>query len=179
MTMKQPRYARLRSSLRRLALVTPLALLLLLVSAFPTAQAAPLTPSVTIACAATGWGFTITGTGFTGIPSNISGSITIAGTTATFKTTSSGFSATVVPPAPLAGGSYAAKVVISRLLSVTLTVTVPSCGVGGSPGGGGGGLQTPELASGELVAAGVLPILGVLAYRRRRARRVRQDDTAA
>jgi arabinan endo-1,5-alpha-L-arabinosidase len=35
-------------------------------------------------------------------------------------------------------------------------------------GGGGGGAATPELGSGELLATGLLPIAGVLLYRRRR-----------
>lgn len=64
-------------------------------------RAASLTPSVAMACAVTGWDSKITGTGLTGIPSNISDSITIAGATAIFKTTTNGYSATLMPPTPL------------------------------------------------------------------------------
>jgi len=40
-------------------------------------------------------------------------------------------------------------------------------GTGGG-GGGGGGAATPELGSGELLATGLLPIAGLLLYRRRK-----------
>jgi len=39
---------------------------------------------------------------------------------------------------------------------------------GGGGGGGGGGAATPELGSGELLATGLLPIAGLLLYRRRK-----------
>lgn len=172
--MTQPRCVRLRTSLRPRACVVLLALLLLLFGALPTARAAPLAPSVTATCAASG-GLTITGRGFTlgglSLPANLSGSIKIGGATATFKTTTGGFSASI---APLLAGSYQAKVVISAL-TVTMGVTVPTCGSSGGAGAGGSGLQTPELASGELFMAALLPILGILAYRRRSARRVRPE----
>ncbi len=41
-------------------------------------------------------------------------------------------------------------------------------GMGTGNGGGGGGAATPELGSGELLATGLLPIAGLLLYRRRK-----------
>jgi len=75
----------------------------------------------------------------------------------------------------VAMGSATAIVVADAALTteVEFTNAQPT-----SPGGGGG-TATPELGSGELVAAGVLPLGAVLLYRRRRARRLRADDPHA
>ena len=50
--------------------------------------------------------------------------------------------------------------------------TIAGDGQQGGGGGGGGGAATPELGSGELLATALLPIAGVLLYRRSRRRRV-------
>ncbi|MCA1599990.1 MAG: ferritin-like domain-containing protein, partial [Chloroflexi bacterium] len=44
----------------------------------------------------------------------------------------------------------------------------PFVAMGTGGGGGGGGAATPELGSGELLATGLLPIAGLLLYRRRK-----------
>jgi len=67
----------------------------------------------------------------------------------------------------VATGSATATVVAdaTRTTEVQFTNALPT------PPGGGGGTATPELGSGELLAAGVLPLGAVFLYRRRRARR--------
>jgi len=73
----------------------------------------------------------------------------------------------------VATGSATATVVATLTTEVQFTNAQPT------PPGGGGGTATPELGSGELVAAGVLPLGAVLLYRRRRARRLRVDAPPA
>jgi hypothetical protein len=64
---------------------------------------------------------------------------------------------------------------ITKVLEVVGGITLPA----GEPGGGStspSGTATPELGSGELMATGILPILGALLYRRRRGRRRVQEQ---
>jgi len=78
---------------------------------------------------------------------------------------------------PNADGSNGGTVLVHglELNAIATKVLYQSGPFVATSGGGGGGMATPELGSGELLATGLVPIAGLMLYRRHKTARATRD----